>query len=121
MEQIFKIFTQWWFYWKYQEIFWNSCYKNKEIPIITDQYVDPEFGTGCLKVTPAHSENDKIIGDKHKLEIVDILNDDGTLNEFALHYNGKDRFLVRIEILEELRQLGVYIDINIDKAIKMYK
>jgi len=82
---------------------------NKEIPIITDQYVDPEFGTGCLKVTPAHSENDKIIGDKHKLEIVDILNDDGTLNEFALHYNGKDRFLVRIEILEELRQLGSFI------------
>ena len=82
---------------------------NKKIPIITDPYVDSEFGTGCLKVTPAHSENDKIIGDKHKLEIVDVLNDDGTLNEFALHYNGKDRFLVRTEILEELKQLGSLI------------
>ena len=82
---------------------------NKEIPIITDQNVDSEFGTGCLKVTPAHSENDKIIGDKHKLEIIDVLNDDGTLNEFAMHYNGKDRFLVRKEIAQELKQLGSLI------------
>ncbi len=79
---------------------------NKEIPIITDQNVDSEFGTGCLKVTPAHSENDKIIGDKHKLEIIDVLNDDGTLNEFAMHYSGKDRFLVRTEISQELKKLG---------------
>lgn len=82
---------------------------NKEIPIIEDQNVDSEFGTGCLKVTPAHSENDKIIGDKHKLEIIDVLNDDGTLNEFALHYSGKDRFLVRTEISEELQKLGSLI------------
>jgi len=82
---------------------------NKEIPIIADQNVDSEFGTGCLKVTPAHSENDKIIGDKHKLEIIDVLNDDGTLNEFAFHYKGKDRFLVRTEISEELKQLGSLI------------
>ena len=82
---------------------------NKEIPIITDQNVDSEFGTGCLKVTPAHSENDKIIGDKHKLEIIDVLNDDGTLNEFAMHYSGKDRFLVRTEISQELKKLGSLI------------
>ena len=79
---------------------------NKEIPIITDQNVDSEFGTGCLKVTPAHSENDKIIGDKHQLEIIDVLNDDGTLNKFTLHYNGKDRFLARKEISIELKEIG---------------
>ena len=81
----------------------------KEIPIIEDSYVDPEFGTGCLKVTPAHSENDKIIGDKHNLEIIDILNDDGTLNNYALHYKGKDRFVVRKEIVHELYSLNSLI------------
>ena len=82
---------------------------NKKIPIINDNYVDPDFGTGCLKVTPAHSENDKIIGDKHNLEIVDILNDDGTLNVNALHYAGKDRFFVRKEIVKELDDLNSLI------------
>lgn len=53
---------------------------NKEIPVIYDDYVDVEFGTGCLKVTPAHSENDKLIGDKHNLEVVDVFNEDATLN-----------------------------------------
>jgi len=81
----------------------------KEIPVIEDSYVDPEFGTGCLKVTPAHSENDKIIGDKHNLEIIDILNDDGTLNNYALHYKGKDRFVVRKEIVQELYSLNSLI------------
>src|SRR5690606_18541348 len=69
--------------------------------------VDIEFGTGCLKVTPAHDENDKTLGDKHKLEIIDILNDDGTLNSFGLHYEGKDRFVVRKEIVKELEEMGV--------------
>ena len=82
---------------------------NKEIPIISDEYVDLEFGTGCLKVTPAHSENDKIIGDKHNLEIVDVLNDDGTLNEFGLHYEGEDRFVVRSKISMELNKINALI------------
>ena len=82
---------------------------NKEIPIISDEYVDLEFGTGCLKVTPAHSENDKIIGDKHNLEIVDVLNDDGTLNEFGLHYEGEDRFVVRSKISKELNKINALI------------
>ena len=82
---------------------------NKEIPIISDEYVDLEFGTGCLKVTPAHSENDKIIGDKHNLEIIDVLNDDGTLNEFGLHYEGEDRFLVRSKISKELNKINALI------------
>jgi len=82
---------------------------NKEIPIISDEYVDLEFGTGCLKVTPAHSENDKIIGDKHNLEIIDVLNDDGTLNKFCLHYEGEDRFVVRSKISKELNKINALI------------
>ncbi|MGB3343324.1 MAG: valine--tRNA ligase [Aequorivita sp.] len=80
---------------------------NRIVPIVEDEYVDMEFGTGCLKVTPAHDENDKNLGDKHNLEIVDILNDDGTLNSFGLHYEGKDRFVVRKEIVKELEEMGV--------------
>jgi len=80
---------------------------NRSIPIIEDEYVTMEFGTGCLKVTPAHDENDKALGDKHQLEVVDIFNDDGTLNGYGLHYKGKDRFEVRDLIVEELKQLGV--------------
>ncbi|ENI5845359.1 valine--tRNA ligase [Flavobacterium psychrophilum] len=76
------------------------------IPIIEDDYVDLEFGTGCLKVTPAHDMNDKTLGEKHNLEIIDIFNEDATLNSFGLHYQGKDRFVVREEISKELETLG---------------
>ena len=86
---------------------------NRAVPIIEDEYVDVEFGTGCLKITPAHDENDKILGDKHQLEIIDILNDDGTLNSFGLHYEGKDRFVVRKEIVEELQSLGMISKIEV--------
>ncbi|TGD59360.1 valine--tRNA ligase [Flavobacterium humi] len=79
---------------------------NRVIPIIFDEYVDMEFGTGCLKVTPAHDVNDKILGEKHNLEIIDIFNDDATLNSFGLHYEGKDRFVVREEIAKELETIG---------------
>lgn len=79
---------------------------NRVIPIIEDEYVDIEFGTGCLKVTPAHDPNDKILGEKHQLEVVDIFNDDASLNSFGLHYEGKDRFVVRKEITKELENLG---------------
>jgi valyl-tRNA synthetase len=79
---------------------------NREIPVIGDEYVDIEFGTGCLKVTPAHDMNDKTLGEKHNLEIIDILNDDATLNSFGLHYQGKDRFVVRSEIALELEKIG---------------
>ena len=77
---------------------------NRVIPIIEDAYVDIEFGTGCLKVTPAHDENDKILGDKHHLEVIDIFNEDASLNSFGLHYEGKDRFVVRTEIVKELEE-----------------
>jgi valyl-tRNA synthetase len=76
------------------------------VPIIEDDYVDVEFGTGCLKVTPAHDTNDKTLGDKHNLEIIDIFNEDASLNSFGLHYQGKDRFVVREEIAKELESIG---------------
>ena len=82
---------------------------NRVIPIIEDDYVDIEFGTGCLKVTPAHDENDKNLGDKHKLEVIDIFNEDASLNSFGLHYEGKDRFVVRKEIVKELEKNGVLV------------
>lgn len=80
---------------------------NRVIPIIEDEYVDVEFGTGCLKVTPAHDENDKALGIKHNLEVIDILNEDATLNSFGMHYQGKDRFVVRKAIVKELEGLKV--------------
>ena len=80
---------------------------NRVIPIIEDEYVDVEFGTGCLKVTPAHDPNDKVLGDKHQLEVIDIFNDDATLNSYGLHYAGKDRFVVRKEIVAELEEKGL--------------
>lgn len=79
---------------------------NRSIPIIWDEYVDMEFGTGCLKVTPAHDINDYELGQKHNLEAIDIFNDDGTLNEAAQLFVGKDRFLVRKEIVPELEAAG---------------
>ncbi|MEE1899778.1 valine--tRNA ligase [Flavobacterium rakeshii] len=79
---------------------------NRVIPIIFDEYVDMEFGTGCLKVTPAHDVNDKELGERHNLEIIDIFNEDATLNSFGLHYEGKDRFVVRDEIAKELETIG---------------
>ena len=82
---------------------------NRVIPIITDEYVDIEFGTGCLKVTPAHDVNDKALGEKHELETVDIFNADATLNSFGLHYEGKDRFVVRKEIKKELEDKGFLV------------
>ena len=81
---------------------------NREIPIIEDEYVDIEFGTGCLKVTPAHDLNDYALGQKHNLEIIDLLNDDGTLNAHAQILVGEDRFIARKKIaklLEEVDQI----------------
>nr|WP_321244196.1 valine--tRNA ligase [uncultured Psychroserpens sp.] len=79
------------------------------IPIIEDEYVDIEFGTGCLKVTPAHDENDKALGDKHNLEVIDIFNDDASLNSFGMHFQGQDRFVARKAVTKELEASGVII------------
>ncbi|GHE23105.1 valine--tRNA ligase [Sphingobacterium griseoflavum] len=81
---------------------------NREIPVIEDDYVEMEFGTGCLKVTPAHDLNDYELGQKHNLEVIDILNDDGTLNDKAVILIGEDRFIARKKIakmLEEVEQI----------------
>ncbi len=82
---------------------------NRSIPIILDTYVDREFGTGCLKVTPAHDVNDYNLGQTHNLDIIDILNEDGTLNEHGLHYEGQDRFAVRKSIAKEMEDIGVLV------------
>ena len=81
----------------------------RSIPIILDEYVDVEFGTGCLKVTPAHDPNDKRLGEKHKLDFIDILNPDGTLNSFGLQYEGQDRFQVRKSIVKDMEDLGCLV------------
>ncbi|MBQ2180841.1 MAG: valine--tRNA ligase, partial [Bacteroidaceae bacterium] len=80
---------------------------NRTIPVIEDDYVDVEFGTGCLKVTPAHDVNDYMLGDKHQLETIDIFNDDGTLSEAAGLYVGMDRFDVRVQIEKDLEAAGL--------------
>lgn len=85
---------------------------NRIVPIIEDEYVDMEFGTGCLKITPAHDINDKEIGERHELKVIDIFNDDATLNSYGLHYQGKDRFVVRKEIIEELESLDHLVKIE---------
>lgn len=82
---------------------------NRTIPIIEDEYVDVEFGTGCLKVTPAHDTNDYELGKRHNLETIDIFNDNGTLNAEGLHYEGQDRFEVRKNIEKELYDKGYLV------------
>ena len=79
----------------------------REIPVIEDEYVDIEFGTGCLKVTPAHDINDYMLGEKHNLPSIDIFNDNGTLSEAAGMYVGMDRFEVRKQIEKDLEAAGL--------------
>ncbi len=79
---------------------------NRQIPIIADEYVEMEFGTGCLKVTPAHDTNDYELGKKHNLPIIDLLHEDGTLNEKAQILIGEDRFIARKKIIKLLEESG---------------
>lgn len=79
----------------------------REIPVIEDRYVDIEFGTGCLKVTPAHDKNDNMLGKKHGLETIDIFNEDATVNEVAGMYVGMDRFDCRKAIVVDLEKAGL--------------
>ena len=85
---------------------------NKEIPIVADDYVDMEFGTGVVKITPAHDPNDFEVGLRHNLPRVNIMNDDGTLNENALEYKGLDRLEARKLIVERLKQEGYLIKVE---------
>ncbi len=79
---------------------------NKEIPVVYDDYVELEFGTGAVKITPAHDPNDFEVGIRHNLPVVKVLNDDGTMNEFAGKYNGMDALVCREKVVEELKEIG---------------
>ncbi len=82
---------------------------NRPVPILFDDYVDKDFGTGALKVTPAHDQNDYDLGKKHNLETIDTLNADGTLNDKAQFFVGKDRFEARKLVAEKLNELGLLV------------
>ena len=85
---------------------------NRSVPVIADEYVDMEFGTGCLKITPAHDVNDYTIGIKHKLDVVDVFNDNGTMSEAAQLYIGEDRFVVKEKISKDLEEAGHMVKIE---------
>ena len=85
---------------------------NRSVPVIFDSYVDREFGTGALKVTPAHDVNDYNLGLKHKLEVVDTFNPDGTMSEVAQLYIGEDRFVVRKKIVKDLEEAGHLVKVE---------
>ena len=80
---------------------------NREIPVVADEYVDREFGTGCVKITPAHDPNDFEVGRRHGLELVNVMNDDATMNENAGKYAGMDRYECREALLNELKEMGL--------------
>jgi valyl-tRNA synthetase len=79
---------------------------DRKIPVVADEFVDPEFGTGAVKVTPAHDPNDFLIGERHNLEQINILNPDGTLNDNAGQFAGADRFVARNQVIQEMKNLG---------------
>lgn len=85
---------------------------NKLIPIVGDEHADPTFGTGVVKITPAHDPNDFEVGNRHHLERINVMNEDGTMNEKALHYNGMDRFECRKQLVEELKEKNILIKIE---------
>lgn len=85
---------------------------NKEIRVIADEYVETDFGTGCLKVTPAHDQNDFILGEKHGLEVIDILTDDAKLSEKAQILVGEDRFVARKKIIKMLEESGNLVKVE---------
>ena len=84
---------------------------NKEIPVIADEYVDKEFGTGCVKITPAHDPNDFEVGKRHNLEEINVMNDDGTINEKGGKYAGLDRYEARKQIVADLDALGLLVKV----------
>lgn len=85
---------------------------NKLIPIVGDEHADPEFGTGIVKITPAHDPNDFEVGNRHNLERINVMNPDATMNSNALHYEGMDRFTCREKLLEELKEKDLLIKIE---------
>ena len=84
----------------------------RHIPIIEDQHVDPEFGTGLVKITPAHDPNDFLVGNRHDLKRINVMNDDGTMNENAGKYEGMDRFACREALVKDLKEQGYLIKVK---------
>ncbi|KAM3545240.1 hypothetical protein ARSEF1564_001874 [Beauveria bassiana] len=91
---------------------------NRKLPIVADEYVEMDFGTGAVKLTPAHDANDFALGQRHKLEFINILNDDGLMNENAGPFKGQKRFDVRYSIQDALKEKGLYVDKK-DNAMKV--
>ncbi len=85
---------------------------DRKIPLIADEYVDPEFGTGCVKITPAHDPNDFEVGLRHNLPVIRVMNDDGTMNEASGKYAGLDRFEARKQIVAKMQELGLLVKIE---------
>ena len=85
---------------------------DREIPVIADEYVDKEFGTGCVKITPAHDPNDFEVGKRHNLEEITVLNDDGTMNAYAGKYKGMDRYECRKAMVEDLKAMGLLVKVT---------
>ena len=85
---------------------------NREIPIIADEYVEQDFGTGVVKITPAHDPNDFEVGNRHNLPRINVMNDDATMNELAGKYEGMDRFAVRKAIVKDLEEAGLLVKIE---------
>ncbi len=85
---------------------------NREIPIVADEYVEMDFGTGAVKITPAHDPNDFEVGIRHNLPVIRTMNDDGTMNELAGKYEGLDRFECRKQIVEDLKACGALVEIE---------
>ncbi len=85
---------------------------DREIPVIADAYVDKEFGTGCVKITPAHDPNDFEVGKRHNLEEVIVINDDATMNEYAGKFKGMDRYQCRSELVKELKEQGLLVKVE---------
>jgi valyl-tRNA synthetase len=79
---------------------------DREIPVVADAYVDPTFGTGCVKITPAHDPNDFEVGKRHDLPVIRVMNDDGTMNELAGKYQGMDRYVARKQMVADLEAQG---------------
>lgn len=85
---------------------------DREIPVIADEYVDKEFGTGCVKITPAHDPNDFEVGLRHNLEQIKVLNDDATMNSYAGKYEGMDRYECRSQMIKDLDEMGLLVKIE---------
>ncbi len=84
----------------------------REIPVVADEYVDPAFGTGCVKITPAHDPNDFEVGKRHNLPVIRVMNDDGSMNELAGVYQGLDRYDARKKIVNDLQEQGYLVKIE---------